>query len=258
MIKSIFLFIVTLGITIQISAQDILLSVKKGTVTVDKVQWLSTYPPKKLNKTSVINSSNDAIILVRKNSKYAKIYCPCENLKYSEINQKINGQAIKSNSYSNVIFNKPLETEIGKQKGSVSRGAEQDEAFFINISDSALVFNTDYTISWRSSNELKYLEQPKIKSVVDNTIIELNEVNNVELTQLAPGWYELSFKASSITSQNDILIQLSVVFKVLTQQEKDKILIDTERIQKETALFGEDIYEIYLLDYLNSNKILGF
>jgi hypothetical protein len=151
-----------------------------------------------------------------------------------------------------------LETEIGKQKGSVSRGAEQDEAFFINISDSALVFNTDYTISWRSSNELKYLEQPKIKSVVDNTIIELNEVNNVELTQLAPGWYELSFKASSITSQNDILIQLSVVFKVLTQQEKDKILIDTERIQKETALFGEDIYEIYLLDYLNSNKILGF
>ena len=102
------------------------------------------------------------------------------------------------------------------------------------------------------------MEQPKIKSVVDNTIIELNEVNNFEINQLTPGWYELSFKASSITSQNDILIQLNVVFKVLTQQEKDKILIDTERIQKETALFGEDIYEIYLLDYLDSNKILGF
>ena len=104
MIKAIFLCVLPLSIISHINAQDILLSVKKGTITIDKVQWLSTYPPKKLNKTSIINSSDDAIILVRKGSKLAKIYCPCNNLKYSEVNQKINGQAIKSNSYSLLLF----------------------------------------------------------------------------------------------------------------------------------------------------------
>jgi hypothetical protein len=258
MIKAIILCVFALCIILQINAQDILLSVKKGAITIDKVQWLSTYPPKKISKTSIINSSDDAIILVRKGSKLAKIYCPCNNLKYSEVNQKINGQAIKSNSYSNVIFNKPLETEIGTQKGSVSRGTEQSEAFYINILDSALIFNNDYTINWRSTNELKYLEPPKIKSLVDNTIIEFNDFNNILLSQLKPGWYELNLKATPISNVKNDVIQINRAFKVLSQKEKDEILLETERIKKETELLGEDIYEIYLLDFLNSKNIIGF
>jgi hypothetical protein len=179
-------------------------------------------------------------------------------LKYSEVNQKINGQAIKSNSYSNVIFNKPLETEIGTQKGSVSRGTEQSEAFYINILDSALIFNNDYTINWRSTNELKYLEPPKIKSLVDNTIIEFNDFNNILLSQLKPGWYELNLKATPISNVKNDVIQINRAFKVLSQKEKDEILLETERIKKETELLGEDIYEIYLLDFLNSKNIIGF
>lgn len=258
MIKSLFLFIFCLSITSYHHAQDILVSVKKGFITIDQVRWQSTYPPKKLNKTSIINSTDDAIILVRKGSKFAKIYCPCENLNYSVINQKINGQAIKSNSYSNVIFNKPLESEIGTQKGSVSRGTDQSETFYINIVDSALIFNNEYNINWRSTNELKYIEPPKIKSLVDDTFIELNGLNNIQLSQFKTGWYEFTLKASQISGENTVAINVKSIFRVLTQEEKNQILLEIEKIKKETTLLGEDIYEIYLQDFLNSNKIIGY
>ncbi|MFM7684279.1 MAG: hypothetical protein ACKO7P_16295, partial [Bacteroidota bacterium] len=204
MIKAFILCVLPLSVISNINAQDILLSVKKGEITIDKVKWLSTYPPKKLNKSTIINSSNDAIILVRKGSKLAKIYCPCNNLTYSDLSQKINVQAIKSNSYSNVIFNKPLESEIGTQKGSVSRGTDQSETFYINIIDSALIFNNEYNINWRSTNDLKYIEPPKIKSLVDDTIIELNGLNNIQLSQFKPGLYEFTLKASQISGENTV------------------------------------------------------
>jgi hypothetical protein len=251
-------FLIALTILKTIVAQDILLSVKKGTVLIDQTNWQVSYPPKKITKSSTISSNGEAILLVRKGSKYAKIYCPCENLSYTQINQKINSQAIKSNSYSNVIFNKPLETELGVQKGSASRGGGQEDNFYINIEDSSVIYNPEFVIEWRSPSNLSYIDGPQLINSKDSSVRLLPSQTSIETVDLEPGWYTLKFKANTMIKEQNVVLNAVIPFYIPSNEEKEKINLNIEELKRSTIAFGEDIYEIYLTEFLTKNRILGY
>jgi len=256
--KHFFILIVILSFITNLKAQDILVAVKKGAVTINDATVTSKSLPKKVTKNTRISSKQEAILLINKGSKYNKIYCPCEELSYADITKKLGQQSIKGNSSTQVIFNKPLEKEGGAQKGSVSRGGNSEQDFFINIEDSALIFNASYSIEWKSPYEITYSKQPELLNLETNLTQQLSSNSSIETATLVPGWYELYFEGQTLLNSKLVSIKLRIPFQIPTLEQKELISAEIEEIKAATIDLGEDIYEIYLNEYLLSKHILGF
>jgi hypothetical protein len=246
------------GILFPAQAQDVMVAVKKGSAVVNGAKLQSNSLPKKITKSTLINAESGTVLLVKKGDKYTKIYCPCKDLKYPEIVKNIGQQSVKGNSYTQVIFNKPIEKEGGTQKGSVSRGGNGEQEFYINIEDSAIIFNASYTIEWKSPFEITYSKQPELRNLETKQTQQLPSNSAIETATLVPGWYELYFEGQTVLDSKQVSIKLSIPFQMPTPAQKALISAEIEQIKAATIDLGEDIYEIYLDEYLLSNRILGF
>jgi hypothetical protein len=233
------------------------MSVKKGKVSINGKDWLSSYPPKPLKKNDKIVASNNAILLFRKGSSIVKISCPCKDLSYSSISKKLTSNGVKV-SYSDIIFNKPLEAEAKKQHGGVSRGnGSEIDTFAINISDSAWVMNHPYFIEWKSSFLSKTNGPIQLFNKGSENPIKESTSNKIEINNLVPGWYNIKLKASVFVETNDIQVDANYIFYIPTEQEKIDLLQEIDNLKKELVLLGEDITEIILGEFVQSKRLYG-
>ena len=246
------------GILFPAQAQDVMVAVKKGSAIVNGAKLQSNSLPKKITKSTVISGENGTVLLVKKGDKYTKIYCPCNDIKYSEIIKNLGQSSVKSSTYTQVIFNKPIENEVGTQKGSVSRGEGYGQTFFINIEDSMLIFNETFFIEWKSQSELNFTVWPQLKNLQTEQVEQLDKSNGFEVTPLTSGWYQLYFEAQTILDEKSVNLKLNVPFYIPTDEEKKKILFEINEIREGTIDLGEDIFELFLNDYLLSRRIAGY
>ena len=256
--KQLVFHLLLFGILFQAQAQDVMVAVKKGSALVNSAKLQSNSLPKKITKSTVINAESGTVLLVKKGDKYTKIYCPCNDLKYSEIVKNIGQQSVKSNSYTQVIFNKPIENDGGTQKGSVSRGEGQEQTFFINIEDSALIYNTAFFIEWKSPSELKYTVVPQLKNLQTQQVEPHAKPNGFEVAPLTSGWYQLYFEAQTILDGKAVNLKLNVPFYIPTDEERKNISSEINEIREGTMDLGEDIFELFLNDYLLTHRIAGY
>jgi hypothetical protein len=256
--KHLFILFVVLFFITNLKAQDIFVAVKKGAVTINDATVTSKSLPKKVTKNTRISSKKEAILLINKGSKYNKIYCPCEELSYADITKKLSQQPVKGNSSTQVIFNKPLEKEGGAQKGSVSRGGNGEQDFYINIEDSAVIFNASYSIEWKTPFQITYSKQPELLNLETKLTQQLSSNSSIETATLVSGWYELSFEGQTVIDSKLVSIKLRIPFQIPTPEQKELISAEIEELKAATIDLGEDIFEIYLNEYLLSKHILGF
>jgi hypothetical protein len=252
------LFTFLLLISFLSFGQSLEISVKKGVVTVNNSKRTPNHLPLTLSKDAKISSAESAILIAHKGTKYAKIYCPCENLTYSAVLSKVNQQAIQGSSYSHVVFSKPIESEQGVQKGSSSRGGGETETYEFNTVDSAFIYNQDYNIWWKFPNPLNYLEAPVIVDMSGNVVAHIGTENSFNTSTLSPGWYVLKFKAETRLEDHKANLTIANPFKILDVSEKADIASLISAIEMQTKEFGDDIFEIYLEDFLLSNRIVGY
>lgn len=256
--KQLIFHILFFGILFQAQAQDVMVAVKKGSALVNGAMLQSNSLPKKITKSTVINAESGTVLLVKKGDKYTKIYCPCNDLKYTEIVKNLGQQSVKGNSYTQVIFNKPIEKEGGAQKGSVSRGGNEEQSFYINIEDSAIIFNETYTIEWKTPFETTYSIQPELRNLETKQTQQLPSNSAIETATLVPGWYELYFEGQTVLDSKLVSIKLRIPFLMPTPEQIALISAEIEQIKAATIDLGEDIYEIYLDEYLLSKHIVGY
>lgn len=242
-------------------AQDIKLSVKKGIAKINGKEWLKNYPPKSILKTDKISASENAILIFRKGSSFARINCPCTNLSYKIISKKLTLNSVNiSPSTIDVIFNKPLEAEASKQKGGVSRGdVTEIDTFSINLIDSAWIMSDEYFVHWESDFPSKQLGNMKLykKDDVSSPIVE-SEKNIINLQGLSPGWYQLDFEVELSITLKTYNVNGSLVFLLPTNEEKMQVLNEITAIIKELNQFeNEELTSIIIDEFKNTRRLYG-
>ena len=258
MIKYISLLIIAFQIA-TLSAQNITISVKKGSAKINNEEWLPNYPPKKILKTDKISASENTILLVRKGNSFKDIKCPCPNLSYNSISKKLTSNSYNI-SYFDIIFNQPLEVAAKTQKGGASRGIESEiDTFSINLIDSAWIMNDEYFVQWKSDFPSKQLGNMKLykKDDVSSPIVE-SEKNIIQLQGLSPGWYQLDFDVDLTIGLDLLKYSCSYVFLIPTNEEKMRVQKEIVGIAEELNKFeNEELKSIILDEYKTSRRLYG-
>lgn len=242
-----------------LSAQNILLSVKKGTARINGKEWLPNYPPLKLYKVDKISTSEDAILLFQKGFSTTNMNGKYTNLSYNTISKKFASNTVKV-SYIDVIFNIPIEAESESQKGGVSRGTGAElDTFSINLIDSAWIMNDEYFVHWKSDFPSKQIGSMKLskKSNLSIPIME-SEDATIPLKDLTPGWYQLDFSFEQTIGIKLLNYTYSYIFLIPSQEEKLQIQKDIEEITKELNEFeNEELKSIILNEYMINRRLYG-
>ena len=249
-----------------LSAQNITISVKKGTAKINNQEWLVKYPPKIILKTDKISVSENAILLVRKGSSVDDINCPCPNLSYSSISKKLSSKSKKNSSnsrnisYLDIIFNQPIEADAKSQINGATRGIESEiDTFSINLIDSAWIMNDEYFVQWKSDFPSKQLGNMKLykKDDVSSPIVE-SEKNIIQLQGLSPGWYQLDFDVDLTIGLDLLKYSCSYVFLIPTNEEKLQVQNEIIGITEELNKFeNEELKSIILDEYKTNRRLYG-
>ena len=258
MIKYISLLIIAFQIA-TLSAQNITISVKKGSAKINNQEWLPNYPPKKILKTDKISASENTILLVRKGTSFKDIKCPCPNLSYNSISKKLTSNSYNV-SYFDIIFNQPIEADAKSQINGASRGIETEiDTFSINLIDSAWIMNDEYFVHWKSDFPSKQLGNMKLykKDDVSSPIVE-SEKNIIQLQGLSPGWYQLDFDVDLTIGLDVLNYSCSYVFLIPTNEEKMRVQKEIIGITEELNKFeNEELKSIILDEYKTSRRLYG-
>ena len=242
-----------------LSAQNITISVKKGTATINNTKRTSKNPGMKIYKADKISASQDAILLFRKGSSTLNINCPCPNLSYNSISKKLTSNSYNI-SYFDIFFNQPIEAAAKSQKGGASRGnGTEIDTFSINLIDSAWIMNDEYFVQWKSDFPSKQLGNMKLykKEDVCSPIVE-SEKSFIELQGLSPGWYQLDFNLNLTIGIELMAYSRSYVFLIPTIEEKMRVQKEIIGITEELNKFeNEELKSIILDEYKTNRRLYG-
>ena len=241
----------------SIFSQDITVSVKKGKVIINDKEFSNSYP-KKILKTDKISASTDAILLIRKSTSAELIKCPCSDLSFAQISKKLSSSKAKVTTYTNVVFNKPLQSEVKPQKGGVSRGTGGEiDTFSINIVDSAWIMNDLYRVEWHSDFESTPLNIGLYSQEAD-TPIEESSKKYIDLKTLKAGWYHIDLKIQQKGLTESWDYTDSYIFYVPTPDEKEQVLMELKGISEELKQFEDEEFSKIILDsYKKEHHLVG-
>lgn len=241
-----------------IFSQDITVSVKKGKVIINDKEFSNSYP-KQILKTDKISASTDAILLIRKSTSAELIKCPCSDLSFAQISKKLSSSKAKVTTYTNVVFNKPLQSEVKPQKGGVSRGTGGEiDTFSINIVDSAWIMNDLYRVEWHSDFESTPIGNIVLYSQEADTPIEESSKKYIDLKTLKAGWYHIDFKIRQKGLTESWNTEASYIFYVPTPDEKEQVLMELKGISEELKQFEDEEFSKIILDsYKKEHHLVG-
>ncbi len=241
-----------------ISAQDILLKVKKGTVKIGSAILTESSASSVIKVADIVDVQVGALVIARQDVIVVELH---SGKKYTHANItdliKKKKQS-SSGGFADVAFKDPIQkTASIPQKGSSTRGIEAHYKHdFYYPYDSMMVADT--IIHFIIGNKETKIQGP-IEIVNSNTgetiFKEINKSNRFELSNLPEGDYVWSYLSTYYTATENLETQFSNIFTVASSKEKKEINKKIEQLKKEIKSFGLEMQKFLLLEYCVENHI---
>jgi hypothetical protein len=241
-----------------ITAQDILLKVKKGTVKIGSAMLTESSASSVIKAADIVDIQVGALVIARQDVIVVELH---SGKKYTHANIadliKKKKQA-SSGGFADVAFKDPIQKTVTlPQKGSSTRGLEGHyKPDFYYPYDSMLVADT--IIHFIIGNKETKVQGP-VEIVNINTgetiFKELGKSNRFELVNLPEGDYSWSYLSTYYTSTVNMEAQFNNLFSVASSKEKKELNKKIEALKKETKTFSHEMQKFLLLEYCVENHI---
>lgn len=258
---SLFSLMIFLFIANSVLAQEILLRVKKGTVTHNNSKLTLSSPQFQLKSGDKITVSAEAVLVGTVGGSFVQVPAG-KSYSFEDIKKMGKGSPVKA-SVGNEVFKGTMQ-KTSNNYGSSTRSGDAapdsysptdtinalyvlDKKFKLQIGNKQTKLLTNIKLEHKNSGKTIFDAKP------ENKTVELSDLPEGEYTWL----YKIEFeKDDKIKTQT-----LANVFIIPSAKEREQMLTDYNNVKKELdenlkkKLISKDLYDILLIEYKENKKI---
>jgi hypothetical protein len=256
-----FLFLVFPFLTTDLLAQDILLRVKKGTVTHNNSKLTLSSPQFQMKTSDKVIVPAEAVLVGTISGSFVQVPAG-KSYSFEDIKKLSKSSASKASVGNEIFFGTMQKTS--NNYGSSTRSGEPEPDFYSPSDSPDILYVLDKKFKLQIGNkQTKLLTNIKLVHKNSSKIIYDAKPDNktVELSDLPEGEYTWSYQIEFVRNDSDIQQKLSNVFIIPSESQRAQMLNDYNNVKKELAenlnikLISKDLYDILLSEYKENKKI---